>query len=105
MASCRNECTAPRNAASDSPGCGDQGCAGGIAHRAAPAVRERLRSRRALGASSLGALTYVGNAPNLMIYAMAVERGIAMPSFFGFMGWSGVVLLPAFAFVGWLYFS
>ena len=51
------------------------------------------------------ALTYIGNAPNLMIYAMAVERGIAMPSFFAFMGWSGAVLLPAFALVGWLYFS
>jgi hypothetical protein len=40
-----------------------------------------------------------------MIYAMAVERGIAMPSFFAFMGWSGAVLLPAVALVGWLYFS
>ena len=54
----------------------------------------------ALGASSMGALTYVGNAPNLMIYAIAVERGIAMPSFFAFTAWSAV-LLPVFAIVGW----
>ena len=58
-----------------------------------------------LGASSMGALTYVGNAPNLMIYAMAVERGIAMPSFFAFMAWSGMVLLPVFVIVGWAFFG
>ena len=58
-----------------------------------------------LGASSMGALTYVGNAPNLMIYAIAVERGIAMPSFFAFTAWSSAVLLPVFAIVGWAYFG
>jgi Na+/H+ antiporter NhaD/arsenite permease-like protein len=58
-----------------------------------------------LGASSMGAMTYIGNAPNLMIYAIAVERGIAMPSFFGFTVWSGAVLLLIFAIVGWVYFG
>lgn len=58
-----------------------------------------------LGASSMGAMTYIGNAPNLMIYAIGVERGIAMPSFFAFMGWSCVILLPVFTIVGWLYFG
>ena len=58
-----------------------------------------------LGASSMGAMTYIGNAPNLMIYAIGVERGIAMPSFFAFMGWSSAVLLPVFAIVGSLYFG
>jgi Na+/H+ antiporter NhaD/arsenite permease-like protein len=56
-----------------------------------------------MGAAYMGALTYIGNAPNLMIYAIAVERGIKMPSFFGFMLWSGVVLLPVFALVTWLF--
>jgi Na+/H+ antiporter NhaD/arsenite permease-like protein len=42
----------------------------------------------------MGALTYLGNAPNLMIYAIAVERGIRMPSFFGYMLWAGAVMLP-----------
>jgi Na+/H+ antiporter NhaD/arsenite permease-like protein len=58
-----------------------------------------------LGASSMGAMTYIGNAPNLMIYAIGVERGIAMPSFFAFMAWSSAVLLPVFAIVGWVYFG
>jgi Na+/H+ antiporter NhaD/arsenite permease-like protein len=57
-----------------------------------------------LGASAMGALTYVGNAPNLMTHALAVERGMAMPSFFAFMAWSGAVLVPVFAVVGWVYF-
>jgi Na+/H+ antiporter NhaD/arsenite permease-like protein len=56
-----------------------------------------------MGAAYMGALTYIGNAPNLMIYAIAVERGIKMPSFFGFMLWSGVVLLPVFGLVTWLF--
>jgi Na+/H+ antiporter NhaD/arsenite permease-like protein len=58
-----------------------------------------------LGASCMGALTYIGNAPNLMIYAIVTERGIAMPSFFAFMVWSVAVLLPVFTVVGWLYFT
>jgi Na+/H+ antiporter NhaD/arsenite permease-like protein len=47
-----------------------------------------------MGAVYMGALTYLGNAPNLMIYAIAVERGVRMPSFFGYMLWSGAVILP-----------
>jgi Na+/H+ antiporter NhaD/arsenite permease-like protein len=47
-----------------------------------------------LGAVCMGAMTYLGNAPNLMIYAIAVERGVKMPSFFGYMVWSGAVMLP-----------
>jgi Na+/H+ antiporter NhaD/arsenite permease-like protein len=50
-----------------------------------------------MGAVYMGAMTYIGNAPNLMVYAIAVERGIKMPSFFGYMVWSGLVLLPVFA--------
>jgi Na+/H+ antiporter NhaD/arsenite permease-like protein len=50
-----------------------------------------------MGAVYMGAFTYVGNAPNFMIYAIATERGVKMPSFFGFLVWSGAVLLPVFA--------
>jgi hypothetical protein len=32
-----------------------------------------------------------------MIYAIAVERGVKMPSFFGYLLWAAVVLLPVFA--------
>ena len=47
-----------------------------------------------MGAVYMGALTYIGNAPNLMIYAIAEERGIRMPSFVGYMLWASLILLP-----------
>jgi Na+/H+ antiporter NhaD/arsenite permease-like protein len=50
-----------------------------------------------LGAVYMGALTYIGNAPNFMVAAIANERGVKMPSFFGFVLWSGAVLLPVLA--------
>ena len=56
-----------------------------------------------MGSAYMGALTYLGNAPNLMIYALAVERGIKMPSFFAFIGWSCAVLLPVFGLITFLF--
>jgi Na+/H+ antiporter NhaD/arsenite permease-like protein len=56
-----------------------------------------------LGACFMGALTYIGNAPNFMIYAIATERGIKMPSFFGFLAWSGAVLLPVFVLLTYVF--
>jgi Na+/H+ antiporter NhaD/arsenite permease-like protein len=50
-----------------------------------------------MGAVYMGALTYIGNAPNFMVYAIAEENGIRMPSFFGYMLWVGIVLVPLFA--------
>jgi Na+/H+ antiporter NhaD/arsenite permease-like protein len=47
-----------------------------------------------MGAVYMGALTYIGNAPNFMVAAIANERGVKMPSFFGYMLWSFAVLLP-----------
>lgn len=58
-----------------------------------------------IGTSAMGALTYVGNAPNLMIQAIATERGMAMPGFFAYMLWSGAVLLPVFALAGCVFFG
>ena len=49
-----------------------------------------------LGAVYMGALTYIGNAPNLMVYAIAEERGIKMPSFFAYLFWTALVLVPVF---------
>jgi Na+/H+ antiporter NhaD/arsenite permease-like protein len=49
-----------------------------------------------MGAVFMGAMTYIGNAPNFMVKAIAEERGVKMPSFFGFLGWSAAVLLPLF---------
>ena len=56
------------------------------------------------GSVFMGALTYIGNAPNFMVKAMAEARGVKMPSFFGFMGWSCIFLLPLFAVVALLFF-
>jgi Na+/H+ antiporter NhaD/arsenite permease-like protein len=49
-----------------------------------------------MGSVYMGALTYIGNAPNFMIYAIATERGVKMPSFFGYLLWSCAVLVPIF---------
>jgi Na+/H+ antiporter NhaD/arsenite permease-like protein len=49
-----------------------------------------------MGAVFMGALSYLGNAPNLMIYAIAVERGVRMPGFFAYLGWASLVLIPIF---------
>ena len=56
-----------------------------------------------MGAVYFGALTYIGNAPNFMIKAVAEDRGIAMPSFFGFVARACAVMLPLLALIGWLY--
>ncbi len=46
------------------------------------------------GSVFMGANTYIGNAPNFMVKAIAEDRGVRMPSFFGYMLWSGAVLIP-----------
>jgi Na+/H+ antiporter NhaD/arsenite permease-like protein len=56
------------------------------------------------GAVFMGANTYIGNAPNLMVKAIAEERGIRMPSFFGYMGWSCAVLVPLFILMTFVFF-
>jgi Na+/H+ antiporter NhaD/arsenite permease-like protein len=56
------------------------------------------------GAVFMGANTYIGNAPNFMCRAVAEEMGVRMPSFLGYMLWSGAILLPTFALVGWIFF-
>lgn len=50
-----------------------------------------------MGAVYMGALTYIGNAPNYMVYAIAQQNGIKMPNFFAYMFWAAVVLIPLFA--------
>jgi Na+/H+ antiporter NhaD/arsenite permease-like protein len=52
----------------------------------------------------MGANTYIGNAPNFMVYAIARERGVNMPSFFGYMLWSGAILIPCFIVVTFIFF-
>jgi Na+/H+ antiporter NhaD/arsenite permease-like protein len=56
------------------------------------------------GAVFMGANSYIGNAPNLMVKAIAEDRGVKMPSFFGYMAWSVGILVPLFAVMTWLFF-
>jgi len=58
----------------------------------------------AVGAVAMGANTYIGNAPNFMVKSIAEETGVKMPSFFGYMLYSGLVLLPLFVLVTFLFF-
>jgi Na+/H+ antiporter NhaD/arsenite permease-like protein len=56
------------------------------------------------GAVFMGANTYIGNAPNLMVRAIAEDRGVTMPSFFGYMAWSTAVLAPLFIMMTFIWF-
>jgi Na+/H+ antiporter NhaD/arsenite permease-like protein len=57
-----------------------------------------------VGAVAMGANTYIGNAPNFMVKAIAEEAGVRMPSFFGYMLYSGVILVPLFVIVTFVFF-
>jgi Na+/H+ antiporter NhaD/arsenite permease-like protein len=56
------------------------------------------------GAVFMGANSYIGNAPNFMVYAIAKNAGIKMPTFFGYMAWSAIILLPLFVLVTVVFF-
>jgi len=56
------------------------------------------------GAVFMGALTYIGNAPNFMVQSIAEENNVKMPSFFGYMLWSIVILIPIFIFMSFIIF-
>ena len=56
------------------------------------------------GAVFMGAVTYIGNAPNFMVKAIAEQRGVRMPSFFGYIGWSLALLLPCFLLLTLVFF-
>jgi Na+/H+ antiporter NhaD/arsenite permease-like protein len=56
------------------------------------------------GAVMMGAGTYIGNGPNFMVKAIAEEEGVKMPSFGGYMLWSGAILLPIFVLVTFVFF-
>jgi Na+/H+ antiporter NhaD/arsenite permease-like protein len=56
------------------------------------------------GAVMMGALTYIGNGPNFMVKAIAEQAGYKMPSFFGYMAYSYLILLPTFILITFLFF-
>ncbi len=56
------------------------------------------------GAVFMGANTYLGNAPNFMVKSICEEQGIRMPGFFGYLAWSGLILLPLFGLLTLMFF-
>ncbi len=62
-------------------------------------ILESLLVGVSLGAVFMGAMTYIGNGPNFMVKSIAEQSGIKMPSFFGYMVYSCLILLPLFALI------
>ena len=56
------------------------------------------------GAVFMGANTYIGNGPNFLVKSIAEGHKIKMPSFFGYMVYSGLVLIPLFLLVSVVFF-
>ena len=57
-----------------------------------------------VGCVAMGANTYIGNAPNFMVKSIAEEAGVKMPSFFGYMLYSGAILIPLFVLATRVFF-
>jgi len=64
----------------------------------------RLLAAISSGAVFMGANTYIGNGPNFMVKAIAEENGVKMPSFFGYMAYSGAILIPVFIGITIIFF-
>jgi Na+/H+ antiporter NhaD/arsenite permease-like protein len=77
--------------------------AGGDAQQLMGPMAQTLMAISA-GAVFMGANSYIGNAPNFMVRSIAEEQNVPMPSFFGYMLWSGGILIPSFIIVSWLVF-
>ena len=60
------------------------------------AVAQPMLLAISAGAVFMGAVTYIGNAPNFMVKSIAERGGVKMPSFFGYIGWSAAILIPIF---------
>jgi Na+/H+ antiporter NhaD/arsenite permease-like protein len=56
------------------------------------------------GAVFMGANTYIGNGPNFMVKTIAEEQGVKVPHFFGYMAYSGAILIPIFILVTFIFF-
>lgn len=69
-----------------------------------PAKSQSILAAISCGAVFMGANTYIGNGPNFMVKAIAEENGVKMPSFFGYMAYSGAILIPLFIAMTFLFF-
>ncbi len=68
------------------------------------AVNASILKGISVGAVFMGANSYIGNAPNFMVKSVSEEAGVKMPSFFGYMAYSTVILIPLFFVVTWIFF-
>jgi Na+/H+ antiporter NhaD/arsenite permease-like protein len=66
-------------------------------------VEETILMGISLGAVFMGAMTYIGNGPNFMVRAIAENAGVKMPSFFGYIIYSCLILLPVLGLMVWWY--
>ncbi len=57
-----------------------------------------------MGSVFMGAVTYIGNAPNFMVKSIATQSGVNMPTFFGYMKWSVLVLVPVYVLLTVIFF-
>jgi Na+/H+ antiporter NhaD/arsenite permease-like protein len=67
-------------------------------------VRQDLLLAISAGAVFMGANTYIGNGPNFMVKSIAEEQKIKVPHFFGYMVYSGMILIPLFIIITFLFF-
>jgi Na+/H+ antiporter NhaD/arsenite permease-like protein len=67
-------------------------------------VPEAILAAISVGSVAMGANTYIGNAPNFMVKSIADEAGVKMPSFAGYMLYSGAILIPLFGLVTLVFF-
>jgi Na+/H+ antiporter NhaD/arsenite permease-like protein len=71
---------------------------------AAHPTGQQLLAAVSCGSVMMGAITYIGNGPNFMVKAIAEQHHVRTPSFFGYVAWSGAILLPLLALVSCLFF-
>ena len=83
----------------------DLGTKGYLGQVVASAEGATLLAAISCGAVFMGAMTYIGNGPNFMVKTLAESAGVKMPSFFGYLRWSFLILAPLFAAVSLVFFT
>jgi len=66
-------------------------------------IPENILVAISTGAVFMGANSYIGNGPNFMVKSICEEAGVKMPSFFGYMLYSGAILIPVFILMTFIF--
>jgi Na+/H+ antiporter NhaD/arsenite permease-like protein len=67
-------------------------------------ISTKLLIALSAGSVFMGAMTYIGNAPNFLIKHIAEKAGVKMPGFFGYLLYSIGILVPLFVVLSWIFF-